>query len=785
MRGKKNSETTQPFDREKEPFGTPEQSHTPEPNEDEALLQFLVPETDENAEAPAPQPESLQKHEQKPCPEPAEPVFPEITDQNGESTETLRKPHHKKKTKPKTEQKEFPSKVSSDEPIPEEKTEVAHLSETAHPGPSEQKTDIQVPEPEKSSKLSQNQSEAKTSPSRAKRFFYWLRGLEEDGSKPNAADRPPQSRPRKILRLTTAFLSFLGIVGIAVIIYETPIILKSGGFQLPAPSHATEQNDRRTETEKAYDRTATPEKNFTALLLEDGSAAIAAYTGKETDLVLPRMISGHPVTKIADNAFAYSDVTSVRMYSTVTEIGTNAFFGCDRLTEIELSPKITEIGNNAFYGCISLTRISLPETLTRIGDFTFCKCTALTEIELPEKIQKLGRFAFSETGLKTFTPPESLTSVGEGCFRACEQLEQVVLPETLTEIANDVFLNCTQLQTVTFGSALSRIGRRAFSGCVMLSDLRLPNTLTAIEEEAFRGCRRLYNLTLPESVSEIGTRAFYNCSGLMSVYGGRGVAKVGTRCFDGTLLTDASDVLQLVLGDGNLVKFFGNTPVVEITPGIKTICEGAFENNTAVQTVLFPESVVEIQDAAFRNCTELSTILLPNSLQKIGKEAFANCFSLVSAELPNQLSEMGEGAFSMCSMLKGITLPASLAVIPDHAFSKCTALNEVHFRNQQSIGACAFEYCRSLAAANIPGTVKTIGMHAFSGCTALNNLTLKNGIEQIGDYAFAETAVRKISLPSESLTYAGENMFFNCPKLTTVYGIKGTYAYDWAERHGL
>lgn len=72
-------------------------------------------------------------------------------------------------------------------------------------------------------------------------------------------------------------------------------------------------------------------------------------------VTVPARVGGLPVTHIAEGAFRDTDVTSVMLPDTVTEIGWFAFSGCARLCSVTLPASVTDIGYGAFDGCPLLT----------------------------------------------------------------------------------------------------------------------------------------------------------------------------------------------------------------------------------------------------------------------------------------------------------------------------------------------------------------------------------------------------------------------------------------------
>ena len=145
--------------------------------------------------------------------------------------------------------------------------------------------------------------------------------------------------------------------------------------------------------------------------------------------------------------------------------------------------------------------------------------------------------------------------------------------------------------------------------------------------------------------------------------------------------------------------------------------------------------VVEIGDDVFAWNTSIRTVTLPPSLQTIGKRAFQGCDSLVSINLEN-VKKIGVDAFNSCDLLKSVDL-SSLFFIDEHTFSSCYALESVKISEKTtSIGYDAFWYCERLFSVIIPDGVESIGDNAFENC-GLRKLTLGKNVKTIGDNAFA------------------------------------------------
>ena len=120
-------------------------------------------------------------------------------------------------------------------------------------------------------------------------------------------------------------------------------------------------------------------------------------TATETDIVIPAQHAGYPVKSIDTKAFHGNDkITSLFASSTVTEVGTSAFYYCEKLQTITLEG-VSKIGATAFKKCSKLEKISV-KSAKEIGSEAFSDCIKLKDIILSENKMIIGQKAFSNTG---------------------------------------------------------------------------------------------------------------------------------------------------------------------------------------------------------------------------------------------------------------------------------------------------------------------------------------------------------------------------------------------------
>ena len=232
-------------------------------------------------------------------------------------------------------------------------------------------------------------------------------------------------------------------------------------------------------------------------------------------LILP---SG--LTQIEDGTFSgCSSLKPLTLPSGVTQIGNYAFKDCSSLYSLELPSGVTQIGESAFWGCSSLQSLTLPSGVTQIGDWAFFRCSSLYSLTLPSGVTQIGDDVFYEcSSLESLTLPSGVTLIGNGAFSGCSSLKSLTLPSSVTQIGNRAFSGCSSLKSLTLPSNVTQIGEWTFSGCSSLKSLTLPSGVTQIGEMTFYRCSSLASLTLPSSLREISVDAFFECENIETIY---------------------------------------------------------------------------------------------------------------------------------------------------------------------------------------------------------------------------------------------------------------------------
>lgn len=178
--------------------------------------------------------------------------------------------------------------------------------------------------------------------------------------------------------------------------------------------------------------------------VNNGEATITDYIGSATELVVPSVLDGYPVTKIGEFAFSYCElVKSITIPEGVTTIGADAFTFCQSLFSITLPSSVTSVGRSI--ECPLLYRIygepgSYAETWAETHGYVFTP--------------------LSEKG-DTYTTDEYTYEVKNGYAAITGymgSLTEVVIPSQLggiqvTRIDDCAFKNCSSLENVTISKA--------------------------------------------------------------------------------------------------------------------------------------------------------------------------------------------------------------------------------------------------------------------------------------------------------------------------------------------
>ena len=337
----------------------------------------------------------------------------------------------------------------------------------------------------------------------------------------------------------------------------------------------------------------------------------------------------------------------------------------DEIQKIEIGFGITSIGHFNFYKCSSITSLNVPATVGYIGSSAFEDCTSLTSLSLND----------------------GLLYIGGSAFESCSELQELTIPSTVKTISINAFKNCKGITDVyCYAENVPDTHFDAFDATPTgSSTLHVP----ASAVEAYRAAWPWSDFKSIVAISSTPDEVEFTLDGITYKGLSSGMAEVTGASQETSSLTIPESV-----------DFNGTTYRVT------SIVDGAFQKNSAIETVVLPSSITSIGQFAFGACTNLKIIVIPNSVTEIGDAAFYGCSSLVSIIIPDKIKRLGDNLFWGCAKLTDVTIPESVT----------------------TIGAETFRECLTLASLTLPSSIKEIGRYAFQSCLKLTDV-----------YCYAET----------------------------------------------
>ncbi len=162
---------------------------------------------------------------------------------------------------------------------------------------------------------------------------------------------------------------------------------------------------------------------------------ITGFVGYSKAIKIPETIEGLPVTTIGMLAFRGSEIETLILPDTVTDILNEAFSNCKQLSTVHFPDGLVNIHQQAFKDCLALERVAFPATLEQIGNSAFSNCTNLREARIDGNDLAIGVYAFSSNiNLETLTL-DNVKIIGDGAFTCCDKLSDVTflcdLPDTI------------------------------------------------------------------------------------------------------------------------------------------------------------------------------------------------------------------------------------------------------------------------------------------------------------------------------------------------------------------
>lgn len=222
----------------------------------------------------------------------------------------------------------------------------------------------------------------------------------------------------------------------------------------------------------------------------------------------------------------------------------------------------------------------------------------------------------------------------------------------------------------------------------------------------------------------------------------------------------------------------------QIAEGGKAYAEGHFTQTNVVgkamlasceklKRIVLPLQTTKIEADAFRNCSSLHTIEVPTLVESIETSAGCTALAEINVQAGNShycskdgvlLSGDGKSILWFPMGKKGeYTLPSTVTTVGDYAFRNCR-IETFHFADGlTSIGKYAF-YNSSVKEVSLPSTVKQIPTGLFQKCADLTTVHLGKNTEMLGDYVFDGCPITNLYISAPTPPYCSNNTFASSGK---------------------
>lgn len=184
-----------------------------------------------------------------------------------------------------------------------------------------------------------------------------------------------------------------------------------------------------------------------------------------------------------------------------------------------VSNRVTEIRAYEFADRMDIkeVRFESGSKLKTIGEYAFLGCGNLKAIKLPESLITLGEGCFRECAISELTIPSNVKAIPKAMCAWNNNLEAVKFPSRLSDIGSHAFAYCRKLNHVKIPSAVTHIGSNAFSRCVNLEEIFLPAGMKELESYAFSDCESLRSAVMPSNANLLGELIFSSCINLRTL----------------------------------------------------------------------------------------------------------------------------------------------------------------------------------------------------------------------------------------------------------------------------
>lgn len=251
------------------------------------------------------------------------------------------------------------------------------------------------------------------------------------------------------------------------------------------------------------------------LTLPTNLQAIGANAFHDCPYLTGELVIPSTVTSIGDYAFEGTDYSSVKLPNALKTIGNYAFNNLPLEQRLVLPGKVTSVGTGAFAGT-KITGLSIPDGMKSIGAHAFADTPIQGHLTIPDGVTDLGEGAFMNTQISTAFLPNSVTTLSQGLFQGCSNLNLLYIPDNYTDMSNYAFDGCDALETLRLSANTATMGEYSFQG-TPLEYIKVPSKVEVLSRGVLKNCKNLASLSLPANLKSLEAEALTGCTALRNI----------------------------------------------------------------------------------------------------------------------------------------------------------------------------------------------------------------------------------------------------------------------------
>ena len=598
-----------------------------------------------------------------------------------------------------------------------------------------------------------------------------------------------------------------------------------------------------------------------------------AFSGISDSFAFPEFVYFTNVTELPASAFSNSNITEIVLHDGITTIGEYCFADCSALKNVyvhtedglgndvytrTLPSQITSIEEGTFLRCSSLTQLALPEGVVAVEDYAFggtgfknailptteegdnylkfprtlatirgnafeerkwtpeTTTNRLRSLEIPTGLtlttneilrgrhyerflveeghakyaviggvlmssggDTLMRFPPVNHGYDTYEIP-SVLLVYPYAFFAVKGLDELTTFENSTiQTLQEGFCMDSDIKEVNLSQCniIPELPENAFKNCSKLETISLPTagTLKKIKTHAFDGCSSMTAITIPYGVEEIScdpngnSYTFVNCDALQEIEFPDTVVKMSRYAVDDCdslrkivfpSYLKCSEFIGSNLDIASYLSNYGYFPYVIVNGcnNLQSVTFPAFsydETNDSGETV---SKTINEYNGIFLGGTTFFTEVNGSTTSKEG-------ISLINGYA--NLNEVKASVVDNGNVIKIIDGCIYTGNMKELIFALPTITELTIPNGVEGIGSYAFTNS-PISSIVFPSTLKRIGTGTFDGCRYLRNVEFPEDFESFGDKSFSNTNLESITVNSGVLAFGNQSFSNNYSALQSV-----------------